>query len=196
MADLLYNGIIRLHREQLLARPISEAITGGEAKTEVEWKLATPELIDTLSEEDIQYYDYRKRFAKEMLAGGSVGIIGYINREAAHIGWMSFDQIFSPPFEINLGPGWVYFHRTRTAPKFRGLRLQGAGIKKRLEIAAERGITKAVNMVDTDNTISLYNYKKMGFQEQEKLWALELFGRVVKSGVPEPVRTRLGAAAA
>ena len=185
--DRLYT----LSREQMLERPISREIEGGEARAEVEWKLGTAADIDALSEETIQYNEGRKQFGKRMLSEGSVCLIGYIEGEAAHVGWMSFDRIFSPPFVLPLGPGWAYFHRTRTAPKFRGKGLQGAGIKKRLEIARARGIVRAVNMVDTVNAVSLHNYRKLGFTDTERIWSLEIMGRKIAEGIPESLKTRI-----
>lgn len=187
----LQDSITRLSRAQLLERPVRVSSSGANPSEDVTWKCATITDIDSLSEKAIQYNEGRKRFARQMLEEGSICIIGYIDGEAAHVGWMSFDRIFSPPFDLPLGPGWVCFHRTRTAPRFRGRGLQGAGINKRLEIANERGLTRAVNMVDLGNPVSLRNYHRAGFVDREKIWALEIFGRKVVEGIPRTLKTRL-----
>ena len=191
----LLDSLISTTRLQLLERPLDVEIIGGEARIDVDWKVADASRIDALTEAGIQYNDGRKQFARQMLSEGSVCVIGYVDGEAAHIGWMSFDRIFSPPFSISLGAGWVTFHRTRTAPRFRGLGLQRAGIRKRLELASERGYMRAVNAVSTENLISQHNYHKMGFEDQEIVRAVKAVGRWVTQSVPDEAIVRLGSPA-
>lgn len=185
------NAVYAMHREQILERPTSQEIVGGEAKVQVDWRIADAADIDALPEETIQYTDYRKQLGKKMLLEGSVCLIGLVDGETAHVGWMTFDRISSPPFYLPLGPGWAYFHRTRTSPAFRGKGLQGAGIKKRLELARESGVIRAVNMVDTANAVSLHNYRKLGFVGREQIWILELLGKKIAEHIPKPLRALL-----
>lgn len=191
----LLDSLISTTRLQLLERPLDTEINGGEARIVVDWKIADSSRIDALTEEGIQYNDGRKRFARQMLNEGSVCVIGYIDGEAAHVGWMSFDRIFTPPFSIPLGAGWVTFHRTRTAPRFRGLGLQQAGIRTRLELASEQGYVRTVNAVSTENPISRHNYHKMGFEGQEMISAVKAFGRWVTQSVPGGAMERLSSPA-
>ena len=69
----MFDRLFSLTRLQLLERPVGVDITGGEARANVDWKIADARDIDDLSEAGIQYHDGRKRFAKQMpplLCGG------------------------------------------------------------------------------------------------------------------------------
>ncbi len=189
--ELLNNRIISLKRAQVLDRSLHDPIEGGNARVDVEWKLATAADIDSLTAEQIQYTEYRKRNGKRMLEEGSICMLGTVDGEPAHIGWLTFDRISSHPIRLSLGPGWAYLHRTRTAPQFRGKGLQGAGIRRRLEFARDQGLMRAVNMVDVDNSVSLANYHKMGFVNQERLFVLQLMGRKVVERIPKDLISKL-----
>lgn len=179
----LNNRIVTLSREIVLDRPLDQPIEQIDAKVEIEWKLATEADVEALSEEKIQYYDYRKHFAKKLLREGSIGLIGYVGEEAVNVGWITFDRIDNPPFSVPLGPGWAYFHHVRTAPAWRGNGIHPASICKQLEIAKANGAKRALILVDTSNAVSLNNYRKAGFTDQTRIWALEIGGHKVMQGI-------------
>lgn len=184
-------GKVKFNREHVLMRSALTEIKGGEPRVDVVWKLATEEDIDALTEESIQWHEGRRRFGKQLLREGSICVLGYVDGEPAHIGWSSTNRLYNPPFSLNLGRGWAYFHRTRTAPQFRGMGLQGAGIRKRIEVVREQGVVRIVNMVDVENVVSFNNYQKMGFQEIATVRGIELFGKKVWGRFPSALRAML-----
>lgn len=189
-------GAIDTWHGQALERDLAAPVEGGDARIDVTWRAATPADIEKLTWEDLRYDEFRKRNAIEMLAEGSVCMIGEHEGQVAHIGWISFDRLVAGPLTQELGPGWAYFYDTRTPERFRGKGLQKAGIKARVEHARGLGHARGVNVVDVTNTISLHNYESMGFKRIEQASGLRLMRKWVRVTVPRSFRTRVSSEAA
>jgi ribosomal protein S18 acetylase RimI-like enzyme len=189
-------GIVTTWRGQVLERDLSLPVDGGEARLDVTWRAATPEDIESLTWEDLRYDEFRKRNAIEMLGEGSICMIAEHEGQVAHIGWISFNRLVAGPVSQELGPGWAYFYDTRTPDRFRGMGLQKAGIKARVEHARSLGHLRGVNVVDVTNAISLHNYESMGFRRVAQASALRVMRRWVNVSVPGIFRDRVGSDAA
>lgn len=188
--------LFQRYRLVVLERGLQSQVGGGSTALPVEWKLATEEDISGLPEAGLNYNEGRKKFARQMLKDGDVCLLGMVGDKHATVGWVSFRRLFTHPVSIPLGEGWAYFNRTRTAPEFRGKGLQKAGIRRRIEIAAQMGKLRAVNVVDSDNAISLHNYQAMGFQERHCASVLRFFDRWEMPRVPQGLVARLSSDAA
>ena len=184
-----------LVRSQLLDRSLLTEIPVNPTKVEVDWRIATADDIDALTEEDFRYDERRKEFSRQNLAEGNICVIGYVDEVPGHVGWITFKRLYSFPFELPLGEGWIYLQRARTSPKFPGLGLHGAGIAKRLEVAREAGAVRSVNMVDLNNEISLHNFHKLGFIDWYKIWGLGFNGRRLIDRIPANIKATIAAPA-
>jgi hypothetical protein len=130
----------------------------------VTWRKGTRADIDAFNESNFNYDALRKKYAYEAFDEGAEFVAAIHEGEIVHVGWVSYKNIVFPGFTLNLGPSWAYFFDTRTVERFQGNRLQGAGIKKRMEIAREKGAKWAVNCVNVTNGTSRRNYEREGFQ--------------------------------
>ena len=186
----LLNRIVTHYASHVVERDLSIPIEGGETPQGFTWRLATP---DDFASDDatLRLNSGRRQFALSMLKAGAVCHIAEHGGERAHIRWGTFGRLQTIPYDIALGPGWIYVHRVRTAPKFRGMGLQQAGFRVSAEYAIQRGAKRLVGIVDLDNEISLHVAQKMGYVITGKIAGWRLFSRWDIQRVPRDIVTRL-----
>lgn len=157
-------GIFLHSRFDVLERELAVPFNGGEPLVPVTWRNGTHADIDAFTKDGLNYDSLRKQYAHKALDEGGEFIVALHEEEIIHVGWISYKEIVFPGFILKLGPSRAYFYDTRTVDRFQGNRLQGAGIRKRMEAAKERGVTHAVNCVSTSNGTSRRNYQREGFE--------------------------------
>lgn len=66
----------------------------------------------------------------------------------------------------------AYMYKAFTHPDYRGRRLYGAGMALALKALEERGITKLVTTVHTNNFASLASCRRLGYEQIGRIWTL------------------------
>jgi hypothetical protein len=135
------------------------------------------------------------RGALGRLASGSVCLIALQQGRVVHVCWFNASRLDSPPFETDLGPGWAYFSRSRTAGAFRSMGLHKAGLRQRIELAKSLGVQRVVALIDETNKVSLANVVAMGFAATGVVREVALLSRWRIPVMPRHVRARIQAPA-
>jgi RimJ/RimL family protein N-acetyltransferase len=73
---------------------------------------------------------------------------------------------------MSLPANAAYMYKAFTHPDYRGRRLYGVGMALALKALAERGITKLVTTVHTNNFASLSSCRRLGYQRIGRFWTL------------------------
>lgn len=188
------SGLLKVTRWNVVELDIANFLESRESPPGIEWRFAESNDFD----EDIPELRLnagRRRHAKQMLEEGSACLLAEYEGRPVHIRWMTFGRLHTDPFDLPLGPGWVYLHRIRTATAFRGRGLQQAGAKVTMEHAQRRGARRVVGIVETGNSVSMHVTKKVGYQRTGSMTSVRLLNRFYLKRTPREVSERLAAPA-
>ena len=187
----LGRGVLLHTHYHLLERDTAPPYSDGQPLVPVDWRKGVSADIDTFNEANFNYNALRRQYAHEALEEGGEFVVGVHAGEIVHVGWTSYRHIVFPGFTLKLAPSRAYFYDTRTLERLQGNRLQGAGIRKRLEAARARGAARAVNCVDATNGTSRRNYEREGFRVIGDMHTWRLFRKWHIARVPAWVQPYL-----
>jgi hypothetical protein len=179
----------------VLERDACAPLTGGDTPDGVLWRRAVAEDFENWDARSIPLQAHQVRGAVERLASGSVCLIALHQGRVVHVCWLNLRALDSPPFWMELGPGWAYFSRSRTAEAFRSMGLHKAGLRQRIELAKSLGVQRVVALIDETNVVSLANVGAMGFAATGVVREVALVSRWRIPVMPRHVRARIQAPA-
>lgn len=162
----------------VLERDITTPTERAEIAPGVTWRRASIGDFQSLTSSGLRLHNAgRRQYALKRLEQGSVCLLAEAEGQVAHICWISFNRMVSPPYDFSLGKGWAYLSHARTPPEFRGRKIHLDGIHRRMELAREIGCTRVVSLVDIDNPASLNNHLRAGFNSIDRVWSVRFLNR-------------------
>ena len=143
----------------------------------VEFRLATPHDIDSLTPEEHGYDAARRLMAKESLERGDLCTIAVHQGKIVHVGWISFREFEFAGVRFALGPGRSYNYDVRTPEKYQRMGLHRAGNNYRNSVTRERGGQRKIAWVDVRNHVPLRNNIREGYRIIGTMWRAQLLRR-------------------
>jgi len=150
-------GIVAYDRAFIVEGDVTTPSDDRPTSISVEFRLATPEDIGTLTLEEHGYGDTRKELAKEALQRGKLCAIGVYRDQIIHIGWVGFEEFEFAGRKFPIGLAWGEMYDGRTIKQFRNKGLHGAGMKYRHFLALSRGAKRKIGCVKVNDEASWRN---------------------------------------
>ena len=179
----------------VLERDVRAPLTGGNTPDGIRWRQAESGDFEKWNTGSIPLEVRQIRGAIERLKSGSVCLIALHEDSVVHVCWLNTGRIDTLPFETELGPGWAYFSRSRTAEGFRSIGLHKAGLRRRIELAESMGVRRVIALIDRVNPISLANALSMGFAATGAVTELSVASKWMLPRMPGHIRARFQAPA-
>ena len=166
IGDILFRAsrsIIAYDRTLILKRDLNYPIEWLEASIPVDFRVASLQDMDLLTEEH-GYDEVGKEKARKRISEGQLCTIGMHEGEIVCLGRIDFKEFECCGVELPLGPGWAYFYDVRTVMRFRGKGLQKSLIPYRLATARDMGTKCMITWIKSRNGISFRNTSRSGGQ--------------------------------
>ena len=166
----LRRGVVACDRAFIMEGDVTSPIEVREPSISVEFRLATPGDIDSLTPKDHGDSPSRKLKAKESLEQGNLCTVGLHQDQIVHIGWIGFQEFDCAGRKFPLGSEWVDMYDVRTVERYRNKGLHGAGMRYRYSVALSRGAKRKIGIVYANNEVSLRNNLRVGDKVIGTMW--------------------------
>ena len=177
-AFLAYDRVLILERDLTVLPEVPPP------SIDVEYRLATPQDLATLTSNEHGYDEDKKRGAVKRLGEGDVCCIAVHEDRVVGIRWSCFKEFNSHGIRLPLGQGWVFGYRLRTVERYRRKGISTGLRVYMTPILREMGAVRNISTVELRNEASLLATTRLGSEIMASIYTALLLRKWRISSAP------------